>query len=383
VQAQRFQEWEAIVVDDGSTDDTPTIVAQFVGPRVRCIRQANRGLSAARNAGIRVALGTYLAFLDADDEWEPLFLERSVRELRKCGRRVAGVYTGTLYIDSDGRLLPQRDIHRIPEAQLRSKLLERGLFPPCTILVRADVVRGVGMFDTRLSGVADMDLWLRITERYTLRGIREALARYRVYQGSMSTDAAHMGADIGILLEKHFGPADGDPATWPEEKRHTYGFRSCRAAVALIGAGRVEEGWRVFARSVQLWPDTLRDLDLFFDLACGDQPRGSRGEARAMDLQRVDRRLVSGLGQLFRELPRAPTSWRRAAYGNAYLALGMLNDQAGRPAAARNYLFRAVGVNPSLLASLPVTRRLLRLCGAPRLADLRRAWHGGLVRALR
>lgn len=69
VLAQTCAQWEAIVVDDGSTDDTRTVAARFSDPRVRYHYQENQGLSAARNAGIRIARGDYLAFLDADDEW--------------------------------------------------------------------------------------------------------------------------------------------------------------------------------------------------------------------------------------------------------------------------------------------------------------------------
>lgn len=80
VLAQTFTDWEAIIVDDGSTDNTREVAAQFTDERVRYVHQENRGLSGARNTGIRAAQGAYLAFLDADDEWEPRFL-------RVCGYR--------------------------------------------------------------------------------------------------------------------------------------------------------------------------------------------------------------------------------------------------------------------------------------------------------
>ncbi|MEM4724269.1 MAG: glycosyltransferase family A protein, partial [Candidatus Hadarchaeum sp.] len=81
VMAQTFADWEAIIVDDGSTDNTREVAAQFTDSRVRYIYQDNRGLAAARNTGIRAAQGEYLAFLDADDEWEPTFLEACVAAL--------------------------------------------------------------------------------------------------------------------------------------------------------------------------------------------------------------------------------------------------------------------------------------------------------------
>jgi glycosyltransferase involved in cell wall biosynthesis len=106
VQGQTFQDWEAIVVDDGSTDSTAAAVARSTDPRIRYVYQENQGLSAARNTGICSASGACLAFLDADDEWQPGFLERCLDVLRS-NQRLAGVYSRTAFIDVRGTVLPQ------------------------------------------------------------------------------------------------------------------------------------------------------------------------------------------------------------------------------------------------------------------------------------
>src|SRR5439155_7418667 len=94
---------EVIVVDDGSTDSTPAIIDSY-GKRIRHLRQANSGPATARNAGVRIASGEYLAFLDADDKWLPQMLERTVAALdRDPG--CALVYGNLLMIDSDGSSL--------------------------------------------------------------------------------------------------------------------------------------------------------------------------------------------------------------------------------------------------------------------------------------
>lgn len=80
--AQTWEQWEAIVVDDGSTDDGPVLAESFVGGRVRMIRQENQGPGAARNRGLAEASGELVAFLDADDEWTPVYLEQAVEGLR-------------------------------------------------------------------------------------------------------------------------------------------------------------------------------------------------------------------------------------------------------------------------------------------------------------
>jgi len=101
VLAQTFADWEAIIVDDGSTDDTGNVAAQFTDARIHYIHQENRGLSAARNSGIRAARGEYLAFLDADDEWEPHFLEVCLTTLANQ-KTATAVVTRARFIDETG-----------------------------------------------------------------------------------------------------------------------------------------------------------------------------------------------------------------------------------------------------------------------------------------
>src|SRR5947207_1112090 len=100
---QTFSDFEILVVDDGSTDDTPQVVASFTGPRIRYIRQENAGLSAARNTGIRNARAPFVAFLDADDEWLPDFLATMLDAFETLGEDFAIVACGAERMDQAGR----------------------------------------------------------------------------------------------------------------------------------------------------------------------------------------------------------------------------------------------------------------------------------------
>jgi len=377
VLAQTFTDWEAIIVDDGSTDNTREVAAQFTDPRIRYIYQENRGLAAARNTGIRAAQGKYLAFLDADDEWEPRFLEICTRTL--AGQSTAAaVVTLTRFIDENGAVLPKTGGQVFSASEVRGRLLEGGFFPVHAVLVRAEAVHAAGLFDTGLQGqgTEDWDLWLRITANGgAMLSIPQPLARYRVYSGSMSTHAGRMHANRMAVLARHFGPPTGDPKTWPEEKRRAYAFAYRSAALGYIMQGDGDEGWRYLQRGAETDPIILRRLDTFYELALGDQPRGYRGQAQGLDLERNGVELLRGLDALFASAGAEVQALRGVAYGNAYLALAMLADQAGRWSLARGYLRRAIRSHPTFLRDPAILRRLLKLhLGQRVVGSLRHAW---------
>jgi len=362
VLSQTYADWELIVVDDGSTDGTAAIVSRFTDPRIRCIHQENQGLAGARNTGIRAAQGTYLAFIDSDDEWLPTFLERCLARLQPDAH-LAAVHTLNYHIDQNGVRLPQIGDGTVPPKALHARLLEGGFFPPCTVVVRTQVVLEVGLFDTDLQGqgTEDWDLWLRIARHYRMDGIDEPLVNYRVYPGSMATNAAKMHACRLSVLAKHFGRAEGDPGSWPEDKRRAYAFAHRAAALAYIAQGQADTGWQTLLQATEILPDLLARLDTFYELALGDQPRGYRGDARGLDISANAAALLRGLEMLFASACAPVHALRGVAFGNAHLALGMLADQAGDWAAARRYLLRAVASNPHLLRDLSALRRLAKV----------------------
>ena len=360
VLTQTFAQWEAIVVDDGSTDNPFAVVAQLGDPRIRYIYQTNQGLAAARNTGIGAAKGEYLAFLDADDEWECEFLQHTLNTL-SADDSLAGVFTRNRFIDRDGQVLLPLGGQVVSRADLYDRLLEGGFFPPNTVLVRTAVVRQAGLFDTQLSGVADWDLWLRISQRHSMQAIPEALARYRVCPGSMSTNPAKMHDDRMRALAKHFGLPERDPLTWPHEKRRAYGYALRCSCIGYLQQRQPDEGWCFLAQAVWVWPDLLKQLDTFYELACGDKPWGYRGQADLLNIESNGADLLKRLNGLFIQVGIPLRYLRRPAFGNAYLSLGILSDQAGRWAAARRYLWQAVRANPRLLTSYTVVWRLFKL----------------------
>lgn len=361
VLAQTFRSWEAIVVDDGSTDSTRDVAAQFSDPRIRYIYQGNRGLSAARNTGIRAAQGEFLAFLDADDEWEPRFLEMCANALT-ANEAVTAATTLTKFIDEAGAELPRLGGKAVRADAVGERLLEGGFFPVHAALMRAEDVRQAGMFDESLTSVEDWDLWLRIAGQGGMfLSVAEPLARYRISTGSMSTNAGRMHANRVAVLTKQFGPPEGDALSWPAEKRRGYAFAWRAAAYGHIAQQEADQGWRYLAQAAAIKPDLLNRLDTFYELALGDQPRGYRGEAQLADLDANGAEMLRRLEALFAAAGPAVLALEGPAYGNAYLALAMLSDQAGDWPAARRYLRQAIHAHPALLLDRSVLRRLAKL----------------------
>src|SRR5215510_3465463 len=194
VLAQSFQDFEILIVDDGSTDAaTRAILERYARPKTRVIRTEHVGLAAARNLGIRQARGRYLCALDADDRLEPSFLERMTRVLdhddsltfSSCWLRTFG--------DETWEWKPER-------CDLPTLLWEDTVLTAA--LVRRDAVLAVGGYDTNMpeQGDEDWDLWLTLVERGHRGAILpEILFNYRRRAGSMSTVCWHGAGHLPLL----------------------------------------------------------------------------------------------------------------------------------------------------------------------------------------
>ena len=357
--AQTWQDFELIVVDDGSTDATGQVVSQFGSP-VRYIYQQNHGQGGARNRGIASARGEFICFLDDDDLWEPEYLA-TVMSVFQRQPDVDALHTGFRIIDGEDRLLPQIGDHVVPPHQMYDALVCGGWFPPLVVTVRKACLDQVGPLDEALRGHDDWDLWLRIARGHVFRGVPEALACYRIHAGGLSANIEHMLQDHKRAVVKHFGPEEGPPISWPADRRRAFGAAYRNAGLAYIQSKESDRGHLLLNRAFEISPNLLLDLDTFYELAQGDQPRGYRGEAKRLDIAANGTEMLRGLDTLFTSADAPVLALRGAAYGKAYLALGMLSDQGGDWSAARRYLLKAVRSDLSLLKDRRVLRRLVKV----------------------
>jgi glycosyltransferase involved in cell wall biosynthesis len=247
---------EVIVVDDGSTDGGGDVARRYPGP-VRCHRQENRGLSAARNAGLRLSQAPYLTFLDADDRVLPDKLEAQLAGF--AAHPEAGlVYTGCRHIDESGQPLPQRGWSRYT-GDVLGHLLLGNLIHPHTALVRRELVERAGGFDESLTSVEDWDLWLRISRAGALwHCIDRPLAEYRVRPGAMHDHPQRMLDNRLRVLDKFFADA-----TLPRQtlERRPAAFQSAYLAAACdyFRSGDRPSGAHWFHAAVAAHPEYLTE----------------------------------------------------------------------------------------------------------------------------
>ncbi len=202
---QTYQDYEIIIVDDGSTDNTDEIVGGFVDRRIRYIRHvANKGGNAARNSGIRSANGKYIAFLDSDDEWLPEKLDRQTRLFACSAKTVGLIYTGLNVVDATGKepqyLMLPRVRGYIFDILLRGNCITGG---GSSAMIKRECFESVGFFDETLPSGQEWEMILRISEKYEIDFIGEPLVNYYVHGANTASNSEKIIKGYELILHTH------------------------------------------------------------------------------------------------------------------------------------------------------------------------------------
>jgi len=192
---QTYKDYELLIVDDGSTDSTRSIVEGYCDKhpeRIKYFFTGNEGASAARNHAITKAAGRFIAFLDSDDIWIPNKLEIQI-ECFNENKNIDLLYTNALYIDSSGKDLGDRLYARKEEMQYKpdemfDHLLLRNFIPMSSIIIRCEVVNKAGLFDGSFRNTEDIDWLLRVVRRHSACGINSSLIKYRLHATNSSKE---------------------------------------------------------------------------------------------------------------------------------------------------------------------------------------------------
>jgi glycosyltransferase involved in cell wall biosynthesis len=200
---QSYTNWELLIVNDGSSDDTEKTIASYLNDnRIKYISKQNSGVSDTRNNGIHRAKGNYIAFLDADDIWKENNLTKKIECLHNTNSDA--VYSKCELINEDS--LPiNKELTGSDEPVLADILLLKGNYitAPSGIVVKKTLIETVGVFDINLSNNADQDFWIRIlVNGLKINFIPESLWKYRVHSKNMSSNIKLLESDSIYMFNK-------------------------------------------------------------------------------------------------------------------------------------------------------------------------------------
>jgi glycosyltransferase involved in cell wall biosynthesis len=336
---QDYKNFEVIVVDDGSTDNSRDVAEKF-GDKIQYIYQENAGLSAARNTGIHASKGSLIGVLDADDMYEPVFLSTLVAEL-KLNPNADGVYCGYQFVDQENNLLPQIEARSVASELLYDALLDGNFFVPESILLHRYVYEDVGLFDEALPPCADWDVWLRVTKKFRIIQSTEILTRHRILEGSMSTNPLRMLDNRLGVLKKHVGDEPTGDNDSNVVKRRAYGRAYLGSCVEYLQYGDKDRAYECFQKMANICPELLTNVDTYYQLGCGDQPKGSMGDLKSLNVKRNSVPLLAMMKNLFADAgtSNAVKRLERASYANSFFVLGLLSYNT-REFVETRYFFR-------------------------------------------
>lgn len=256
---QSYQDFEIIVVDDGSTDDTEEVIKEFQeqDKRIRCIRhEKNKGAAAARNTGITAAKGEYIAFQDSDDEWFSKKLEKQMNVFATAPVEVGVVYTSFWRIEKDKKnYIPSSWVTQ-KEGKIHKELLKGNFVTTQSIVTRKECFEKSGMFDESLPRLQDWELVIRLSKYYDFKCVDEPLLISSYILDSISANNEALIIALKLILSKHFNDF--------AEDKNLLSKHYFRIGVNLCSRGDFEEGRNHLIKAIKTHPLNIKYLLVTF-----------------------------------------------------------------------------------------------------------------------
>lgn len=253
---QTYQDFELIVVDDGSTEDIEEVVKSFKDERIRYIwNEGEKGAASARNTGIKAAIGEFIAFQDSDDEWFPEKLEKQMKVFENAPPEVGVVYTDMWRVTGNKKnyfhspeIMPDDKI--IYERALDYGVLNIGIQ---TALIKKESFNKAGMFDEKFPRFIDLELFIRLSKYDYFYHIKEPLVNFFDADKGISSNANALIAARKLILEKYFEDIKKDKKVMA---KHYLGIGK-----SLCVNGEIEEGESYFAKALKMCPNISKDRE--------------------------------------------------------------------------------------------------------------------------
>jgi glycosyltransferase involved in cell wall biosynthesis len=254
---QSYRDFELIIVDDGSTDNTEEVVARIEDDRIRYIKlEKNSGAPSARNRGVNESCGEFIVFEDSDDELLPDKLQEFVAELQNAPHTTGVVYSSYWYVDRNGKKEVKPEKHIQPKEGNIYKRLLLDNFVPINGLIRKSVLKEVKGFDQNLPRFQDWDLWLRIAVNYEFKYINKPLHIAYFSKNSITADDRKAITALEIIIDKYYPVFKENKSCLAEQY---YKLGQCYTAT-----GNLRQGREYFSKAISLSPQNGKYFIRFF-----------------------------------------------------------------------------------------------------------------------
>lgn len=205
VLSQSYQNFELIIIDDASSDQTEALVKSFRDKRIKYLRNKKRlGANWSRNIGIKKALGKYIAFQDSDDQWLPEKLGKQISIIEKSSPKVGAIYSKCLYHKGDRKKVIPSDRISKKEGCIHENLLNDNFITLPSLLIKKECFNQIGYFDESLPRLQDWDLVLRISQYYQFIYINEILLHSNYTPGSITSNKRAVIEALKLILKKNY-----------------------------------------------------------------------------------------------------------------------------------------------------------------------------------